>query len=698
MGKYKNKIAFVVATKDRPSDLLKLLQSLSGQTHQPDQVIIVDSSKIPVRSITKDFQTLNIKYIHHPEPSAAAQRNVGVKAVDLETELVGFLDDDVILEKQALEAMLEFWKTASEDLGGCAFNLMNPPSTSGTKLKATALVKWLGLYSREKGVVMPSGWQTLTGTVSETIFVDWLPSTAAVWRSEIFNNFSFDDFFDGYSYLEDLDFSYSVAKKYKLAVVADAKYWHHPSSSERVGPYLFGKKEAINRLYFVRKNKELSLPLCYLAIILRAIANISSGILKYNKNHFKRAWGNCVGIVDNVNKTKKPINAKASFVGERVKKIVILATAMGMNDRGIGQYEKHLLRKLLPLLTKQNCQVILITSNDAEIPFSNNFITHKKLPAKRDNSIQRFLSEQFFVLYFCLKADVFISLETVFPFFPLNAKRKMTVVHDIHVFRHIEQPEKYPEDYTWKYKVWARKATEKAINSSHRIITVSNFTRNEVQQVFSVPPDRIVFIPNAVDHKYFYPIKKMEKIKRKYNLPESFYLFVGPYSRKKNLRIIVETYSFGQFQNRIFLPVLIVGDMRRSKLYTETMSLINQMSEKRKKLFRFIGFVPDEDLPLLYSASKAFIYPSLYEGFGLPVLEAMACGTPVIASERSSIPEVTEDSALLIDPDKAESLIEALEKINQVSIREILIKKGLKRAKEFSWIETAEKMVQTILS
>ena len=91
---------------------------------------------------------------------------------------------------------------------------------------------------------MPSGWQTLTGTVSETIFVDWLPSTAAVWRREIFKNFSFDDFFDGYSYLEDLDFSYSVAREYKLAIVADAKYWHYPSP--------FGLSKSIS----VRKNRD----------------------------------------------------------------------------------------------------------------------------------------------------------------------------------------------------------------------------------------------------------------------------------------------------------------------------------------------------------------------------------------------------------------------------------------------------------
>lgn len=295
MGKNKNKIAFVVPTKDRPNDLRKMLQSLSDQTHRPDQIIIVDSSKIPVCSITTDFQALNIKYIHHPEPSAAAQRNVGVKAVDLDTELVGFLDDDVLLEKRALEAMLVFWKTASEDLGGCAFNLMNPVPTGGANLKGTALVKWLGLYSRQKGVVMPSGWQTLTGTVSETIFVEWLPSTAAVWRRDIFSKFSFDIFFDGYSYLEDLDFSYSVTKKYKLAVLADAGFYHYPSLSGKGGGYQFGKTEVRNRLYFVSKHK-LSLLKCYFGILIRIFMSLADAIKNKENFHFERAIGNCTGF------------------------------------------------------------------------------------------------------------------------------------------------------------------------------------------------------------------------------------------------------------------------------------------------------------------------------------------------------------------------------------------------------------------
>ena len=155
--------------------------------------------------------------------------------------------------------------------------------------------KCSGVFTAMKKESLPSGWQTLTGTVNETILVEWLPSGASIWRREIFNKFLFDDFFDGYSYLEDLDFSYSVAKEYKLAVLADAKYCHYPSPFGRVDHYQFGKIETRNRIYLVRKHG-LSLLRCYLGILIRFIMTIENGLRNGEHSHFKRAIGNCIGI------------------------------------------------------------------------------------------------------------------------------------------------------------------------------------------------------------------------------------------------------------------------------------------------------------------------------------------------------------------------------------------------------------------
>jgi glycosyltransferase involved in cell wall biosynthesis len=289
------KLAFVVATKDRPVDLHRMLQSLVKQSCQPDQVVIVDSSSDPLNKVTEDFADLNISYIHHDQPSASGQRNIGIRAIAQDINLIGFLDDDVVLEPEALGKMLEFWNRASENVGGCSFNLKNHEPSGNKGLKYSALSRWLGLYSREKGVVMRSGWQTLIGNVTQNSFVQWLPSGASVWKREIFERFTFDEYYGGYSYLEDLDFSFSISKEYKLAVIADAGFYHYLSPSGRLSDYQFGKVEVRNRIYFVRKHN-LSLLRCYLGIMVRFLLTLSLSVKSGNISYLYRALGNFVGI------------------------------------------------------------------------------------------------------------------------------------------------------------------------------------------------------------------------------------------------------------------------------------------------------------------------------------------------------------------------------------------------------------------
>ena len=219
-----NSISIVIATKDRPDELRNVLRSLSRQTSIPGQIIIVDASEKKDKIAATDFKGFNLEYIYHRPPSASAQRNRGIQAVDDRMEFVGFLDDDITLETDAFEKMVRFWRKAPLQTGGCSFNCVNIPMVGSNRLKRLPIVQRLGLYGKRKGRVMPSGWQTLIGKVDETTFVDWLPSTASVWRRKIFDTFQFDEYFDRYSYLEDLDFSYSVRKYYQLVVAHDARF------------------------------------------------------------------------------------------------------------------------------------------------------------------------------------------------------------------------------------------------------------------------------------------------------------------------------------------------------------------------------------------------------------------------------------------------------------------------------------------
>jgi len=292
-------IAVVCATKDRPDDLRSFLESLDRQYRRPAQVVIVDASAEPVNAVADGFPSLRIKYIRHLPPSASAQRNVGIRAVDEDMDLIAFMDDDAVLEAGSLEAMLGFWRAAPAEMGGAAFNWLNFEPTGGGWLKRSAACRWLGLYSPVIGQVMPSGWQTMAANVDKTIGVEWLSSCASVWRKQIFEKFSFDEFFDGYSYLEDLDFSYSVGRQYKLAVVAEAGFRHYPSSSGRSGMVRFGKVEVRNRLYFVRKHG-LSMWRCYLGLMIRMLMTLAGAFSLCWRQNLGRAMGNCIGLLQSI--------------------------------------------------------------------------------------------------------------------------------------------------------------------------------------------------------------------------------------------------------------------------------------------------------------------------------------------------------------------------------------------------------------
>jgi len=148
--------------------------------------------------------------------------------------------------------------------------------------------------------VLPSGFQVMTGTVTENLPVQWLSTLSSVWRREIFREFRFDEWFGGYSYLEDLDFSYRVGGKFDMVIVASARQFHFPSPHERIGGYRFGRREVENRLYFVRKYRELSVPKCYFALAVRAGLSLVQAVRERNAHYLDRMAGNIVALLSSM--------------------------------------------------------------------------------------------------------------------------------------------------------------------------------------------------------------------------------------------------------------------------------------------------------------------------------------------------------------------------------------------------------------
>jgi GT2 family glycosyltransferase len=297
MAEKKDKVAFIVATKDRPVELRRMLESLARQSRLPDQVVLVDGGDPPVLDVAREFPFLRIDCLRCVPPSGTRQRNEGLKRVLPEMTLVGFLDDDVVLERDALQKMMEFWGQAREEIGGAAFNLINHPPLFASRLKSLPLAERIGLYSRQKGAVLPSGFHTMIGCAAATTFVRWLPTTAVTWRKAVFETFRFDEGFRGYSYLEDLDFSYGVGKNFRLAVVEGASYYHYPAPGGRGRGYEFGRREVINRIYFVRKHGELSVFRCCAGLMVRMAISLYLASRGETGYYLQRIRGNLAGLL-----------------------------------------------------------------------------------------------------------------------------------------------------------------------------------------------------------------------------------------------------------------------------------------------------------------------------------------------------------------------------------------------------------------
>jgi glycosyltransferase involved in cell wall biosynthesis len=294
-----HKLTILIPTKDRPEQLRRLLESLSAQSVLPDRVVVVASGSQDSKEVVDEFPKLNIQYLHVTRAGTSWQRNAGLAVLDPGCTLVGFFDDDVVLEPDAVEKMLIFWEMAPSDVGGAGFNFRNATVAPETarKWRLGPLV-WIYnafmLRDAPKGKVLPSGFPTPIFPVTENIYTDWLETLGLTLRREVVDQFKFDDFFAGYSYLEHVEFTYRVSHKYKLCAVCKACVTHHCAPIKN--SYLLGKMQVINRIHFVRKFRELSPVRCYFALVAHMFFNLVVGTALHDGGYFKRAWGNCVGL------------------------------------------------------------------------------------------------------------------------------------------------------------------------------------------------------------------------------------------------------------------------------------------------------------------------------------------------------------------------------------------------------------------
>lgn len=231
------------------------------------------------------------------------------------------------------------------------------------------------------------------------------------------------------------------------------------------------------------------------------------------------------------------------------------------------------------------------------------------------------------------------------------------------------------------------------IPSLDMIITVSEWSKKDIMRIFDVPEEKIYVTPLAASD-IFKPQDKntaAEFLKQKYNIQDNMILYLGGFSPRKNVKSILVAFSMIRKNLSKDIKIVIIGSAKDEHQFLYKLAQSLNIEDN----VIFTGYVPYEDLPFFYNTCDVFVYPSLYEGFGLPVLEAMCCGTPTITSNVSSIPEVAGDGALLINPFDAEELAHAMENVlEDDSLKADLVSRGFKRASLFDWKKTASETLK----
>jgi glycosyltransferase involved in cell wall biosynthesis len=358
-------------------------------------------------------------------------------------------------------------------------------------------------------------------------------------------------------------------------------------------------------------------------------------------------------------------------------KIGINCRILNKRHGGPKRFSLNLIKALIKIDKKNTYYLIL--DKDFEFPF--------KLP-KKFKKIK--LKTKSILIFEYLNLPLFTYKEKIdylilpnLTFAPYLKSKKLPVFHDIIYFEKDQKREfRFFDNLHNKIMI----SICKKLSSSN--LCVSEFTESRVKDILGLKKTEV--IGEGVEDS-FKPItnkKKLNKIIKKYNLKVPFIFYIGSLSPRKNIKRLI--FAFDSIKNEIPHNLYLFGGY--SWLDKDIKELLNQ--EKYKDRVFKKGFIEEEDLPALYSLSTCFIYPSLYEGFGLPILEAQACGCPVISSNTTSIPEVGGNSIYFINPYNEDEIAKAILNITKdKKLREELIKKGYKNIKRFSWEKTARKVL-----
>lgn len=351
---------------------------------------------------------------------------------------------------------------------------------------------------------------------------------------------------------------------------------------------------------------------------------------------------------------------------------------------GIGRYTRGLVRALADL-GRDHQYILFSAGRDPRAQAWPQNVAQCTLPLtdRQLAIIWQRLKLPIPVELFTGQLDLFHSPDFVLP--PIWRARTVLTVHDLSFMRH-------PECFSAGLLAYLMDAVPRAVRRADLILADSESTRSDLCELLSVARDRVAVVYPGVEPHFVPQVghAEIEVVLRRYGIRRPYILGLGTLQPRKNFPRLIRAFDLLRKEHQLPHQLVIGGG--RGWLYEEIDQTIADLSLQRDVLLA--GFVSDEDLPMLYSAADVFAFPSLYEGFGIPILEAMGCGTPVVTSTTSSLPEVAGDAALLVSPDDIEALAHAMWRlIDDGALRNDLRARGFSRVKQFTWERAAQDLL-----
>ena len=354
--------------------------------------------------------------------------------------------------------------------------------------------------------------------------------------------------------------------------------------------------------------------------------------------------------------------------------------ARKLHDFGIGTYIRNLLRQLARLDRDTEFVVLARPADcDALGSLGENF---RAVP----ETVANYSVAEQFRIPFALRREgvtLFHAPHYVLP--PLVTCRSVVTIHDC---IHLMFPQYLPSRLALTY---ARASIVLASRRATRVLTVSESSKRDILRFVDVPADKIDVIYNAYDERFGVEPREEDvvRVRERYQLHDEFVLYAGNVKPHKNLERLIEAFDLVRKRGLEHLKLVLIGD--EISKYAALRRAVHK--HQLHKYVRFLGYLPEETLAVMYRLAGVFVFPSLYEGFGLPPLEAMASGTPVVTSNLSSLPEVTGDAAVLIDPYDPAAIADGIHRVlTDETLRRDLRTKGLARAQQFSWEQSVRRV------